>query len=283
MTAREFFERAADLERARTPFALATVVKRYAPVSSHLGDRAIVLADGRMQGFVGGSCSQHIVRDEALDVIRKGQARLVHVEGECASEGAVDVYLEPHLPARTFVIVGNTPVASELLRIAALLDGYRVVRVVDRGELSFETLAALAPQDDTGRRAPQDDTKRRVAHDDRLAVDALGDFLGGMSAEDRARLVAVVASQGHYDEAALEAILKRGEPAYVGLLASRRRAAEVFADVHDKGIAKKRLARVHNPAGIDIGAKLPGEVAISILAEIVATLGVHDRETEAAT
>lgn len=261
MTAREFFERAADLERARTPFALATVVKRYAPVSSHLGDRAIVLGDGRMQGFVGGSCSQHIVRDEALDAIRKGEARLVHVEGECASEGAVDVYVEPHLPPRVLVVVGNTPVAAELARIAALLDGYRVVRVVEADELH-----ALGEGEE----------------EHAVALDALGDFLGGMSAEDRARLVAVVASQGHYDETALEAILKRGEPAYVGLLASRRRATKVFAEVHEKGIARKRLANVHNPAGIDIGAKRPGEVAISILAEIVATHAAHDRETQAA-
>jgi xanthine dehydrogenase accessory factor len=262
MTAREFFERAADLERARMPFALATVVKRYAPVSSHLGDRAIVLADGRMQGFVGGSCSRHIVRDEALDAIRKGQARLVHVEGECASEGAVDVYLEPHLPPRMLVIVGNTPVAAELARLAALLEGYRVVRVVEAAELH-----------ELG----------EAEEEHAVALDALGDFLGAMSAEDRARLVAVVASQGHYDEAALEAILKRGEPAYAGLLASRRRATEVFAEVHEKGIARKRLANVHNPAGIDIGARRPGEVAISILAEIVATLAANDRETEGAT
>lgn len=267
MTAREFFERAADLERARTPFALATVVKRYAPVSSHIGDRAIVLADGRMQGFVGGSCSRHIVRDEALEAIRKGEARLVHVEGECASEGAVDVYLEPHLPARMLVIVGNTPVAAELARIAALLEGYRVVRVVEVGERSFDT-APAGPA--------QDDTKQAVA------IDALGDFLSGMSAEDHARLVAVVASQGYYDEASLEAILRRGEPAYTGLLASRRRATEVFDAVHEKGIARERLATVHNPAGIDIGARRPCEVAISILAEIVATIAARERETEAA-
>ncbi|HEY1868972.1 MAG TPA: XdhC family protein [Candidatus Cybelea sp.] len=262
MTAREFFERAADLERARMPFALATVVKRYAPVSSHLGDRAIVLADGRMQGFVGGSCSRHIVRDEALDAIRKGEARLVHVEGECASEGAVDVYLEPHLPPRMLLIVGNTPVAAELARLAALLEGYHVVRVVEPAELH-----ELGEGEE----------------EHAVALDALDDFLGGMNADDRGRLVAVVASQGHYDEAALVAILKRGEPAYAGLLASRRRATEVFADVHAKGIARKRLANVHNPAGIDIGARRPGEVAISILAEIVATIAAHDRETKAAT
>jgi xanthine dehydrogenase accessory factor len=145
MTAREFFERAAELERARTPFVFATVVKRYAPVSSHLGDRAIVFADGTMDGFVGGSCSREIVREAALDALREGDARLVHVKGECASEGAVDVYVEPHLPARVLVVIGDTPVALEIARFAALLDGYRVVRVVEKTEpASFETPAEPA-------------------------------------------------------------------------------------------------------------------------------------------
>ncbi len=90
MTAREFFERAAELERARTPFALATVVKRDGPISSHLGDRAIVFADGRMQGFVGGACSRDVVRRQALDAMRSGSARLVQIEKTCASEGAVE-------------------------------------------------------------------------------------------------------------------------------------------------------------------------------------------------
>ncbi|MGB6645145.1 MAG: XdhC family protein [Candidatus Cybelea sp.] len=257
MTARECFERAAELERARMPFALATVVKREGPISSHVGDRAIVLADGAMHGFVGGSCSRDIVRQEALDAMRSGEARLVQIEGECASEGAVDVYVEPHLPARMLVIAGATPVAAELGRLAGALDGYNVVRVVEPGELHQlgEAQAEHA-----------------------VAIDALPDFLAGIEPADRERLVAVVASQGHYDEEALKALLEICEPAYLGLLASRKRAVEVFAETERRGIAAERLARVRNPAGIDIGARRPGEVAISILAEIVATLAAAEAE-----
>lgn len=255
MTAREFFERAAELERARRPFALATVVKREGPISSHLGDRAIILADGAMHGFVGGSCSRDIVRQEALDAMRSGESRLVQIEGKCASEGAVDVYVEPHLPARMLVIAGATPVAAELARLAGALDGYNVVRVVEPGELHQlgEAQAEHA-----------------------VAIDALSDFLDGIELADRERLVAVVASQGHYDEAALKALLEIGEPAYIGLLASRKRAGAVFAETERRGVASERLAYVHNPAGIDIGARRPGEVAISILAEIVATLAAAE-------
>jgi xanthine dehydrogenase accessory factor len=257
MTAREFFERAAELERARTPFALATVVKREGPISSHLGDHAIVLADGRMHGFVGGSCSRDIVRQEALDAMRSGEARLVQIEGECASEGAVDVYVEPHLPSRTLVIAGASPVAAQLARLAGALDGYNVVRVVEPGELH---------------ELGEAEAERAVA------LDALPGFLAGIEPVDRERFVAVVASQGHYDEAALKALLEIGEPAYIGLLASRKRAVEVFAETQRLGIAPERLEYVHNPAGIDIGARRPAEVAVSILAEIVATLAAAEAE-----
>ncbi|MGB8909491.1 MAG: XdhC/CoxI family protein [Candidatus Cybelea sp.] len=258
MTAREFFERAAELERAHTPFALATVVKREGPISSHLGDRAIVLADGAMLGFVGGSCSRDVVRQEALDAMRSGEARLVQIEGECASEGAVDVYVEPHLPPRMLVIAGATPVAADLARLACALDGYNVVRVVEPGEL-HELGQAQAEQ--------------------AVAVDALPGFLAAIEPAERDRLVAVVASQGHYDEVALKALLEIPEPAYIGLLASRKRAAEVFAETERRGIASEQIAIVRNPAGIDIGARRPAEVAISILAEIVATLAAAEAET----
>lgn len=255
MNARELYERVAELERARTPFALATVVARQAPVSSHLGDRAIVLSDGRMQGFVGGSCSREVVRRQSLDAMRAGDSRLVHVEATCASEGAVDVYIEPHLPARTLVIAGFTPVADELARLASLLDGYRVVRVVDEKQLQEVTDAHAV----------------RV-----LSLAELSGFLSAMGASDQARLVAVVASQGHYDDAALASLLAASEPAYLGLLASRKRAAEVLADTQERGIAPERLALVRNPAGIDIGAKRPGEVAVSILAEIIAAVAKEE-------
>src|ERR1700681_2620131 len=109
-----FFARLAELERERTSFAVATVVARRAPVSSHLGDRALIFADGRMEGFVGGSCSRDIVRREAVRAVRSGLPRLVQIRPDgvdsesgshdedcvvvamgCASEGAVDVSLEP--------------------------------------------------------------------------------------------------------------------------------------------------------------------------------------------
>ena len=262
-----FFGRLAELERERASFAVATVVARRAPVSSHLGDRAVVLADGRMEGFVGGSCSRDIVRREALHAIRIGLPRLVQIRpgalaetGEnasgdcvvvamgCASEGAVDVYIEPHLPHPRLLVVGDTPVAGALARIAAEIP-YDVVRVVLAAEL-----AGLAP----------------IPHVRAIALEALQQHLDDAGRDERAQLVAVVASQGHYDEAALAPLLA-AQPAFVGLLASRRRTAAVTALLAQEGVTPEQLAALHAPVGLDIGARSPGDVAISIVAQIVAT------------
>jgi xanthine dehydrogenase accessory factor len=272
-----FFARLAELERERACFAVATVVARRAPVSSHLGDHALVFADGAMDGFVGGSCSRDIVRREALRALRSGQPRLVQIRPDalgtanveiagasarpalsaedcvvvamgCASEGAVDVYIEPHLPLPRLIVVGDTPVADALARVAAQIR-YDVVRVVLAGEL-----AALAP----------------VAGVRPIALESLATHLTDAGRDACAQLVAVVASQGHYDEEALAPLLA-ARPAFVGLLASRRRARSVGAVLAQNGVPPEQLATLRTPVGLDIGARGPGDVAIAILAEIIAT------------
>ena len=267
----QFFDRIADLERKHASFAIATVVARRSPVSSHLGDRALVFADGQMEGFVGGSCSRDIVRRQAVAAIRGGRPLLLQIRPDgvgddagaeaesgsdaerivipmsCASEGAVDVYIEPRSPLRRLVVVGFTPVSDALARLASVLD-YEVVRVVAEDEMrDVETIPGA-----------------RV-----LGLGALAPYLAALDPHAREALIAIVASQGHYDELALEALLDF-PVAFAGLLASRRRAATVFGVLEQQGIAAERLAAIHNPVGLDIGARSPGEVAVSILAEIVA-------------
>ena len=262
MNRMDLFEQIAALRREGRSFALATVVARRAPVSAHLGDRAIVFADGRMEGFVGGACAHEIVRQQALDALKTRCSRLVSIQpnasdsgtstGEhvvvpmtCASEGAIDVYVEPFVQARRLVVVGATPVADSLTRLARSMD-FQVVRVVDGREQRdiAQEAAALGVMI--------------------VAIDALEAMLreGGPDAD----LAAVVASQGHYDEEALESILKCGVP-YVGLVASRTRGAAVRALLEERGVPG--VATIRNPAGLDLGARTPPEVALSILAEIV--------------
>lgn len=257
--ASEFFEKVAALGRERQSFAVATVVARRAPISAHLGDRAIVYADGRMDGFVGGACAREIVRKQALEALRARHARLVSISLDvvdaaasspehvyarmtCASEGAVDVYIEPFVEARRLVVVGATPVAEALARTALSLD-YDVVRVVDAREL--------------------DDLKSQAAAGITVApLDSLEEVVGNTGGA----VAAVVASQGHYDEEALQTILGC-DVSYVGLVASRKRGDTIRAVLERSGVAGVEAIRY--PAGLDLGARTSSEVALSILAEIV--------------
>jgi xanthine dehydrogenase accessory factor len=207
----------------RRPFVNAVVVRAQRPSSVKAGDRAIVLADGTIDGFVGGACAEESVRLHALRVLETGEPlvlRIVPGDGEapaeegaitvsnpCLSGGALEIFLEPQLPAPRMAVVGDTPVARALASLAKRL-GY---------EMHPDADAAV-----------------------------------------------VVASHGHGEEEALARALEAGVP-YVGLVASRRRGAAVLEslDEHDR-------ERVHTPAGLDIGARTPDEIALSILAEIVA-------------
>jgi xanthine dehydrogenase accessory factor len=262
----DFYQKMSALTRDRQSFAVATVVGRRAPVSAHLGDRAIIYADGRMDGFVGGACAREIVRQQALELIRTRQSRLVSIRPDatgpsaadpeqvvvpmsCVSEGAVDVYIEPFVRARRLVVVGATPVADILARTAVTLD-YDVVRVVDASE------------------------QRDIPSVNGLQVVTLDSFADELRGQDG--LAAVVASQGHYDEDALRVILG-ANVAYVGLVASRKRWTAMRALLADTGVSG--LDQVHNPAGLDLGGRTPGEVAVSILAELV-QVGTTQRSSD---
>jgi xanthine dehydrogenase accessory factor len=258
---RDFLDKVVALRRERRSFATATVVGRRAPVSAHLGDRAIVHEDGRMEGFIGGACSREIIRRQALESIRARRARLVSIRPDagveassdpehvfvpmtCVSEGAVDVYVEPSVRPRRLVVVGATPVAEALARTAVALD-YDVVRTVQQEEQrDLEAHAAasgwtLAPLDS----------------------------LSAVITDGGPATAAVVATQGHYDEQALEMILRARVASYVGLVASRKRGATVKESLEQGGLTDAAVVRV--PAGLDLGARTAPEVAISILAEIV--------------
>jgi xanthine dehydrogenase accessory factor len=227
----EIAGRADALTASRTPFAVATVVRRQRPSSVRPGDSAVVLADGSIEGFVGGACAEESVRLHALRVLETGEALLlrivpgeiegpaeegaVTVSNPCLSGGALEIFLEPHLPAPRIVIMGDTPIALALQRLA--------------GEVGFDAY--------------------------------MGTVLSHAFEDDDAAVV--VASHGRAEEEALEAALASAVP-YVGLVASATRGAAVRESLEGD------TSRLHTPAGINIGAKTPEHVALSILAEIVA-------------
>jgi xanthine dehydrogenase accessory factor len=231
--------RAEELETARIPFVEATVVGARRPSSVRPGATAIVAADGRIDGFVGGACAEESVRLHALRVMESGEPLLlrirpgegdaeaeapaaegsVTVENPCLSGGALEIFLEPHVPAPTVLVVGDTPIAAALADLGTRV-GYAVVASEQ-----------------------------------------------GVDRPDADAAAVVVASHGRDEERTLAAALEAGVP-YVALVASPRRGAAV-RDALD--VPQELRDQVRTPAGLDIGARSPAEIALAILAEIVAS------------
>jgi xanthine dehydrogenase accessory factor len=248
--------RAAALDAAGTPFALATVVAVQRPTSARPGAQGIVHPDGSIEGWVGGSCAQPVVVREALRSLADGQPRLLRLskdapaEGRrgdgvvelvmtCHSGGTLEIYVEPHLPAPVLWVAGTTPIAGALVVLGAAA-GWRVSL--------FDPIA---------------DAEAFPA-----AERVLGERELRMLDQDAAPYV-VVATQGQWDEEAVAAALRRNA-SYVGLVASPTRAAAVRQWLRDEnGLAEERLAALRAPAGLDLGAETAEEIALSILAELV--------------
>src|SRR4051812_42055398 len=250
------FARAAELEAEGRPFVLATVVAVARPTSARPGASGIIHADGTIEGWVGGSCAQPVVVREALHALGDGQPRLLRLskdspaEGRradgiielvmtCHSGGTLEIYVEPHLPAPVLWVSGTTPIAGALVTLGAAA-GWRV---------SVFDPVADAEDFPAAERVGQETWLGRVDPD--------------------ASPYIVVATQGVWDEEALAAALRRNA-SYVGLVASPTRANVVRQWLRDEtGLAEERLAALRAPAGIDLGAETPEEIALSILAELV--------------
>jgi xanthine dehydrogenase accessory factor len=249
--------RARELTERGQPFVAATVVRAQHPTSVESGSAALVLADGTIEGFVGGVCSEHSVRAYALQAMRSGEPLLVRilpfgdqaigpegrevaaedgavtVENPCLSGGALEIFLEPVLPAPRVLVVGETPIAGAVIRIAA--------------EVGLDAVA-----------------------------------VGGGDVEPRpGDLALVVASHGRDELPALRRGLEAGLP-YVGLVASVKRADGVLGELRGDGVAPELLARLDVPAGVEIGARSAAEIAVSILAKVISVRRSQPAEADSA-
>jgi xanthine dehydrogenase accessory factor len=254
---------AADLARREEPFVLATVVRRQPASSALQGDMAVITAAGEFHGWLGGSCTRPTVVREALRALADGRPALIALspdpEGDsrpgvavfpmtCHSGGTVDIYVEPVLPRPRLLVFGMAPVALSLARLARAM-GYAVeVADPNADAAAFPDADRLWTRESPGRRPG-------------------------------ARAFAVVATMGERDEEAiLEALAM--EPEYLGVVASSKRFAQIRETLLARGASEESLANIQSPAGLDIGARTPEEIAVSILAEVVATLRYDAREDE---
>jgi xanthine dehydrogenase accessory factor len=235
----DIVEQAAELARRGEEFALATVVWRQGPSSGQTGSRAIITRDGQLYGFIGGACAEPVVLREAVRVIESREPRLlflgttdvpqaqlpdgmVYIPMSCQSEGALQIYVEPVVPALDLLVVGSSPMTRTLADLAGTLGWKaRVLPAADLTEADVDT-----------------------------------------------RSIVVIASQGHGDEEAV-ALAVSAAPAFVGLVASRKRGESLLAYLAERGVPRHQLDRVHTPVGLDLGRTSHQEIAVSVLAELV--------------
>lgn len=244
------------------PFVLATVVRTVSATAAKAGAKAVILPDGTIyEGWIGGGCARAAVLKAAKDALADGQSRLISVQppdaldekglkaGEeregvrfaknmCPSQGTMDIFVEPMLPQPQVVICGSSPVA---------------VAIADLARWSGFAVTVCAPAAEQSSFAEVDRRIEGYA----LPVNEAG-----------SRFV-VVSTQGRGDEAALLAALAV-DVDYVAFVGSRKKAEVLKAALAERGVTPERLAKLKAPAGLDLGAITPDEIAISILAEIVA-------------
>lgn len=267
----DILDRIADLKRAGTPFAVATVVRTVRATAAKAGAKAVILPDGTVQaGWIGGGCARGAVLTAAREALATGAPRLISVmpqdalaEGGlapgdtrdgirfarnmCPSQGTMDIFVEAVMPAPDCVICGTSPVALALAELAP--------------RLGFAVTAC----------APAEDQAAFAAPDRRVEGYALEVAPAGQ------RFV-VVATQGRGDEAALRAALSVPS-AYVAFVGSRAKTAALRAKLTAAGVPDDAFDRLHAPAGLNLGAITPEEIALSILAEMVARRRADQRGT----
>jgi len=257
-----FLEKALTLNRSGEPYVTATIVRRQIPSSGKPGDRAIITPDGKIHGWIGGGCTYGIVLKEALESLRDHKPRIVHISPEalesasgqtkrytmtCQSGGEVEVYIEPVIPKPQIVVFGKSHIAMALARIARAMD-YRIVAVVPEIETGIFPTADQVFSNDN--------------------------FPGGEAFQNS---YVVVCTQGKGDTEGLFQALSLNAT-YTAFVSSRKKANSIFQELRLKGVSFDQLRSIHTPAGLDIGAKLPEEVAISILAQIITVFRAKQAE-----
>jgi xanthine dehydrogenase accessory factor len=247
---------------AGEPFVVATVVRTVAATAAKAGAKAVILPDGTVSaGWIGGGCARAAVIKAAKDALADGRSRLVSVQppdvldqqgltagaeqggvrfakNMCPSQGTMDIFVEPVLPRPQVIVCGSSPVAVAIADLA--------------GRIGF-AVTACAPAAD---QSAFGDVDRRIEG-------------YALPVDDASQRYVVVSTQGRGDEAALAAALAI-DVDYIAFVGSRKKAEKLKETLAKQGVAPELLAKLKAPAGLDLGAITPDEIAISILAEIVA-------------
>ncbi|MEM0349672.1 MAG: XdhC family protein [Candidatus Caldarchaeum sp.] len=243
-----FYSKVAELIAENKKFCIATVVKTIGHTSGKVGSKAIILEDGKgLFGWVGGGCVETTVMHEALKTIKEGRSRTIFLEMEDELKGtgvpcggSMEVYLEPVLPKKQLLLVGHGGIVESLAKIGKMLD-YKVVVADPEGMFKDPSIV------------------------DQYITDP---DLKGVTIDGN---TAVVVSTMHKLDHKYLKIALDGGARYIGLVASKKRAGIVFETLARLGVPEEAIRRISSPAGMDIGAEKPEEIALSIFAEIISS------------
>lgn len=249
-----YLAKAQELKDTNQPYATAHIVRRKIPSSGKPGDKAIITADGTIHGWIGGGCTRGIVLKEALEAIQENKPRMVAISPDqetsnnientkiyrmtCQSGGEVEVFIDPVLPSPKLVIFGTSHIAMALSKIAKAMDYQVDVVMIEPDEQIFPSADSI--------RALEEIKKESISPQSYV----------------------VVCTQGERDLESLRAAIQ-SNTRYLAFVSSMRKANSIFSDLRNYGVTFDQLSKIKTPAGLNINAKKPEEVAISILAEII--------------
>src|SRR5262245_37732135 len=251
---REVFAAVADALERGEPAALVTIVSTTGSTPQRIGAKMLVFADGRIVGTIGGGCYENDAFWKAREAIANRKPQMVHYElsDDFAQEtglicgGQMDVYIEPIEPSPELYIGGAGHVGFHLARLASEV-GFRVHVIDDREKFANAERFPSAVE---------------------IVVDDIPTWIN--RANLPAHAYTVIVTRGHTNDLeALRALAPR-ELRYLGLIGSRAKVARIFDALVDDQMSPALLKRVHAPIGLDIGAVTPQEIAVSILAELIA-------------
>jgi xanthine dehydrogenase accessory factor len=244
----DLYSKAAEFEAQHQPFAIATVVRVEGSSSAKRGSKALIDSQGKIvMGWVGGGCAESAVRSEALRCMRTESPELITLDMQdevlgvgMPCGGMMDVYIEPVLPQPELVIAGHGRIAETLARLGHLMN------------------FAITVHDPSAAKENFPDAQRIIDKDFNVAEISFG-----------SNTYVVIATLHKNDHIWLQRALD-GEAAYVALIASAHRSRLVLDYLLAEGVSTEKVERVWAPAGLDLGAAGPEEIALSIMSQIVA-------------
>ena len=246
-----WIERSAELKKEGVPFAIATVINTIAPTSAKLMSKAIILSDGTIEGWIGGGCSINTVISEGINCIKNAKSIVLRLSPDgssanlfsfkkevslnCESGGTLEFHIEPVLPMTKLIIYGNTPTTYAIANMGVLLN-YDCYLCILNSKKNIEI------------------------HENVKIIEQYKSF--------NEKCIAIVGSQGENDIDAIKAAIL-SNPEFISMIISKKKALSILGQLQKTSLSKESISKIKFPAGLDIGAQTPEEIALSVLAEII--------------